>query len=122
MGSEAPVIRALTPLTHPVIMGQGEVDRCSGANSCRRLVAAWLSGVQWAGGQGQGPQTLLCPPHSLWGRRWCVGRRCWAVLGALGLLAGAGFGSWLLGQYWDLQWLGEGQERILGVLGERNRK
>lgn len=27
------MIRALTPLTHPVIMGQGEVDRCSGANS-----------------------------------------------------------------------------------------
>uniref|UniRef100_A0A8C2P420 Transmembrane serine protease 5 n=1 Tax=Capra hircus TaxID=9925 RepID=A0A8C2P420_CAPHI len=80
-------------------MGQGEVDRCSGANSCRRLVAVWLSGVQWAGGQGQGPQTLLCSPHSLWGRRWCVGRRCWAVLGALGLLAGAGFGSWLLVLY-----------------------
>ncbi|XDA84137.1 hypothetical protein R6Z07M_013945 [Ovis aries] len=80
-------------------MGQGEVGRCSGANSCRRLVAVWLFGVQWAGGQGQDPQTLLCPPHSLWGRRWCVGRRCWAVLGALGLLAGAGFGSWLLVLY-----------------------
>ncbi|XP_043338524.1 transmembrane protease serine 5 isoform X1 [Cervus canadensis] len=31
--------------------------------------------------------------------RWCAGQRSWAVLGALGLLAGAGVGSWLLVLY-----------------------
>ena len=51
-------------------------------------------GVQWAGGQGQGPQTLLCPPHSLWGRALV----CRAVLlGGTGSPGAAGWSRrWLL--------------------------
>ena len=44
-------------------------------------------------------------------------QRMVAVLGALGLLAGVGVGSWLLGQCWDLQWLGEGQRMDSGGAG-----
>ncbi|EDL95437.1 transmembrane protease, serine 5 (spinesin), isoform CRA_b, partial [Rattus norvegicus] len=35
-------------------------------------------------------------------QRWCCLQRGCVILGALGLLAGAGVGSWLLGQYWAL--------------------
>ncbi|XP_032495726.1 transmembrane protease serine 5 [Phocoena sinus] len=34
-----------------------------------------------------------------WTGRWCTGRRGWAALGALVLLAGASIGSWLLALY-----------------------
>ncbi|XP_022414882.2 transmembrane protease serine 5 isoform X2 [Delphinapterus leucas] len=34
-----------------------------------------------------------------WAGRWCTGRRGWAALGALVLLAGASIGSWLLALY-----------------------
>ena len=110
------------PPTHPVIMGQGQVGRCSGVNSCCRLVAVWPLGCSGLVGRGRALRHSSALPTVSGAGRWCAGWRCWAVLGALGLLAGAGVGSWLLGQCWDIQWLGEGQERTLGVLGERNRK
>lgn len=39
------------------------------------------------------------------------------MLGALGLLAGVSIGSWLLGQCWDPQWMGEGQRTGSGDAG-----
>lgn len=43
------------------------------------------------------------------------------VLGALGLLAGASVGSWLLGQFWELSvvW-GRTKNKIWGLLEERS--
>lgn len=91
------------------------------ANSCRRLVAVWLFGVQWAGGQA-GPSDTPLPSLTVSG-------------------AGAGVLGGAAGQYWEspggcwlVQALAPGfrvstgpsvarrQEQILGVLGERNRK
>nr|XP_031526368.1 transmembrane protease serine 5 isoform X4 [Vicugna pacos] len=58
--------------------------------------------------EGPGPRIFRAEPGDLlrrleaqqqpssWAGRWCTGRRGCAVLGALGLLAGASLGSWLL--------------------------
>lgn len=82
--------------------------------------ARWLSGPTvvprgavgwWA---GAGPSDIPLPSTDSGAGHWCVGWRGWAVLGALGLLAGAGVSSWLLGQFWDFQWLGEGQRTDSG--------
>lgn len=110
------------PLTHPVIMGQGQVGRCSGANSCHRLVAVSTSGCSGLVGRGRALRHSSALPTVSGAGRWCAGRRCWAVLGALGLLAGVGVGSWLLGQCWDLQWLGEGQRMDSGGAGREEQE
>ncbi|XP_070328910.1 transmembrane protease serine 5 [Odocoileus virginianus] len=50
----------------------------------------------WA---GAGPSDIPLPSTDSGAGHWCVGWRGWAVLGALGLLAGAGVSSWLLVLY-----------------------
>ena len=96
-----------------MIMGQGEVGRCSGENSCCCSLAVWpqggASGCSGLVGRGRALRYSSALPTDSGAGRWCAQWHSWAVLGALGLLAGAGVSSWLLGQFWDFQWLGEGQ-------------
>lgn len=83
------------------------------------LVPGWCLGVKsgWQAEAGSPDAPLPSSPTVSWAGRWCTGRRGWAAFGALALLAGASIGSWLLGQCWDLQWQGTGNEQDLGDAG-----
>ena len=73
------------------------------------LAPGWCLGCSGLVGRGRALRYSSALPTDSGAGRWCARRHSWAVLGALGLLAGAGVSSWLLGQFWDFQWLGEGQ-------------
>lgn len=71
-------------------------------------------------GRSRAPSPRSASPTGSWAGRWCSRQCGCAVLGALGLLAGASVGSWLLGQCWTLQCLGRVGAQAVRDAGRRS--